>query len=128
MAEFKEVMRQRQRMCDKCKHPVYECAGCPIEMYEDCKNPPADMLENYEAAIMKWAAEHPEPVYPTWKEWQGENFPDARFPISRCHFTRDGVCPFTRDVFEGFCDSCRKQPIPADIAEKLGIKPKGAKE
>ena len=124
MAEFQEVMRQRERMCDKWKHPECGCFGCPIEMYEDCMNPPADVLENYEAAIMKWAKEHPEPVYLSLEEWQKENFPDAVFSILPCHFT-NGVCPMPEDPSVGACITCRKQPIPAEIAKRLGIPPKG---
>ena len=71
---------------------------------------------------MQWAAEHPEQVYPNWNDWYRKNFPDAY---------RDGkrMCPM---IFGGGencdietdCDKCRDTPIPADIAEKPGIKPK----
>ena len=44
---------------------------------------------------MEWAEAHPEPEYPTWVEWFN---------------SMGGV-------------DCG-EPIPADIAEKLGIKPK----
>jgi hypothetical protein len=56
-----------------------------------------------ELRIMAWAAEHPEPVYPTWGEW----------------LNTYGV---VSDNF--FSNAKMLDPIPADIAEKLGVKPK----
>lgn len=73
--------------------------------------------------VMDWAKAHPEPRYPTWKEWWRREFPNADTDIAPCMF---GV----RERFgctSGNCDKCRAQPIPADIAEKLGIKPIGGK-
>jgi hypothetical protein len=57
-----------------------------------------------EGIVTKWAAEHPEPVYPTWEEWLSDKYnlaynDDFRLAMSREH-------------------------IPADEAEKLGIEPK----
>ena len=76
--------------------------------------------EEVERRVMQWAAEHPEPVYPTWREWQHSMFPDAHKFIRPCEFG-------SRNRFEcdkKICYECKKEPIPADIAEKLGIKPK----
>jgi hypothetical protein len=58
-----------------------------------------------EKVIAKWAAENPEPVYPTWVEWLAAN--KVIVPI---------------ELWDAFKVS--SQPIPADIAEKLGIEPK----
>lgn len=69
---------------------------------------------------MQWAAEHPEPVYPTWREWQHSMFPDADVRISPCEF--GSMDRFKCD--DKTCTECMEQKIPADIAEKLGIKPK----
>ena len=55
-----------------------------------------------ERKVMSWAAEHPEPVYPTWREWLSEQ----------------GVLSAGGLWEKAF------EPIPADIAEKLGIQPK----
>ena len=79
-----------------------------------------------EQTVMQWAKEHPEPQYPTWKEWQNENFPDAPVEMSPCSFMsreRQGNimgkgCEFL------VCSNCISAPIPADIAKKLGIRPK----
>ena len=56
MAEFIEVLRQGNRMCDSYD----ECRKCPL--YNMCEG---DMFELYkkgeeiEAIVMKWAKEHP---------------------------------------------------------------------
>ena len=63
-------------------------------------------FERLEKVITAWAAEHLEPVYPTWEEWlimQGiikENPNGVGWPMPK--------------LFER---------IPADTAEKLGIQP-----
>lgn len=110
MAEFQEVMRQFNRMCEfyHSKSPCPKCCtNCPLNgsdgISERCK---IDAFVNdsewIEREIMSWAAEHPEPVYPTWYEYlnkmYGAAFGDLRV-IGR-------------------------QPISADIAQKLGIEPK----
>ena len=51
--------------------------------------------KEFERRVMWWASAHPEPQYPTWVEWFN---------------SMGGV-------------DCGER-IPADIAEKLGIKPK----
>ena len=123
MAEFIEVMEQAKRMCESFRDG--HCSKCPIgdanalecgitvtsEM--DCKE--------VERRVMQWAAKHPEPVYPTWREWQNSTFPDAEIDITPCTFgSRDRLNCF----LEKRCSTCKEQQIPADIAEKLGIKPK----
>lgn len=122
MAQFSEVMRQAKRMCkifsdghcSECpigNSDVLEC-GITVTSEMDCKE--------VERRVMQWAAEHPEPVYPTWREWQDSTFKDVHISIRPCEFG-------SRNRFD--CDKktyyeCKWEPIPADIAEKLGIKPK----
>lgn len=127
MAQFSEVMRQAKRMCKAFGDG--HCSECPIGHANalECEITVTSGMdcEEVERRVMQWAAKHPEPVYPTWDEWYRKNFPDAY---------RDGkrMCPM---IFGGGencdsetdCDKCRDTPIPADIAEKLGIKPKEAK-
>ena len=125
MAQFSEVMKQAKRMCEAFSDG--HCSECPIgnsgvlecgirvtsEM--DCKE--------VERRVMQWAEEHPEPVYPTWSEWQNRMFPDAGRYMGPCVFG-------SYDRFncaEKICNECMRQQIPADIAEKLGIKPKEEK-
>jgi len=65
-------------------------------------------MAKVEEAVMAWAAEHPEPVYPTWGEWL----------IAIGILYRD-------DPRHAYSISIKANTqIPADIAEKLGIEPK----
>lgn len=102
MAEFQEVVREWQRMCKSFAElcPVGSNPVCG-ELIEATQKD----MEKFETAIMKWAAENPEPEYPTWAEWMIEQ----------------GLCGadlglITRKAYEH---------IPADIAQKLGLKPRG---
>ena len=121
MSEFIEVMRQAKRMCEAFNDG--DCRECPIGDADEleCGITVTSWMdcEEVERRVMQWAAEHPEPVYPTWREWQNSMFPDAGRYILPCEFG-------SYDRFkcsETPCDKCMKRQIPADIAEKLGIKP-----
>ena len=125
MAEFTYIMEQAKRMCKTFSDG--HCSECPIgnaDVLECGITVTSEMdCEEVERRVIQWAAEHPEQVYPTWREWQNSTFPDAVIYISPCEFGR-------YDRFkcsETPCDKCMKRQIPADIAEKLGIKPKEAK-
>lgn len=131
MAEFCEVMRQAARMC--MLNAQAGCGACPLNMEYGCKimhgvleygGIDGERPEDVERVVMDWAAKNPEPRYPSWNEWWKREFPAADNAISPCTF---GI----RERFACFgqgCETCRAQPIPADIAEKLGIKPMGGKE
>lgn len=131
MAEFAEVMRQAHRMCEECG-----CADCPmldVDAIGNCnqifdKKYTLEDLVDIEQRIVEWAKENPEPQYPTWKEWVETRFPTAE----------DEICPhvfMSADEWARFmgmerchkrCSQCLDTPIPADIAKKLGIRPKEA--
>lgn len=117
MAEFCDIMRQWRRMCkayttddDDC------CKGCLIldlnNTEAGCDAIFSDWAQNtdwkeVEDIITAWAEENPEPVYPTWEEWLAEQ----------------GI--FYRGTHYGAFDVTKlHSPIPAGIAQKLGIKPK----
>lgn len=109
MAEFGVVMHDWSRMC---KHfwsgdPTVKCSkDCPLnEIWCPCMDEPVMDAwkfdaEKLESVVTEWAAEHPEPVYPTWGEW-----------LQRMYNSMNYAGIFIT-------------PIPADIAEKLGIEPK----
>lgn len=123
MSEFSEVMRQAKRMCESFSDG--HCSECPIGDANalECGITVTSKMdcEEVERRVMQWAAEHPGPVYPTWDEWQKSVFPDAEIDITPCAFgSRDRLNCF----LEKKCSTCKEQQIPADIAEKLGIKPK----
>ena len=68
MAEynFQEVMRQwvRARKATKCCGEENNMLSVyPLEAYDDT------LIANIEKHVMQWAAEHPEPEYPTWLEY-----------------------------------------------------------
>ena len=127
MAEFTEIIRQGARMC----RAQNECTSCPaLRIFDPSKWCPfyawreyLNRLSDTENAVSAWAAEHPEPRYPTWREWHEATFPNVNHSI---------VCPkvfgaVTEDkCIKIKCENCRESPIPADIAEKLGIQPIGA--
>ena len=117
MAEFQEVMRQGKRMCerrDACGScPIFKAKiSCPVVCYEDDRP-----LVNAERIIMEWAAEHPELRYPTWEEWQSTNFAKSDCAARPCMFMH------CKNHDECKKKTCMNHPIPADIANKLGIQP-----
>lgn len=119
MAEFQKVMNQWMRRCIACDKD--ERVHCNVDGMTCSKIgmfPKDTDWSKYEKEIMEWAAEHPEPVYPTWIEWLQERgiiptFDEAIKSMSSR--TRAASFYVTAEAF---------QPIPADIAQKLGIKPK----
>lgn len=125
MAEFHKVLNDYFRMCDaQCNAREDGCIGCPLN--KDGRIGSADECNVYivahnsdaEPIIEDWAAQHPNLQYPTWKEWYESTFPDR---------VRDLICPRTfikHKCTDVSCKDCNNEHIPADIAEKLGIKPK----
>lgn len=114
MAEFQEVMRQWGRYC-KGYTEIHndDCDGCPLEINGSCNSYAKDnaqYAEQIEKHIMSWAAEHPEPVYPSWYAWL------ANMGVVPIELPPDQAVMVT--------DIGLLKKIPADIAEKLGIEPK----
>lgn len=108
MSDFTEVMKQWRRMCkaqdDGSNRDV--CATCPMGGVEQSCVAIFEGDMDYvrvEKVVTKWAQENPEPVYPAWRDWLR-----SQYPL---------MGPYTMtDILE--------TPIPADIAQKLGIEPK----
>ena len=113
MAEFVDVLRQFDRMCwyYQCKR---QCPmGCPMNgvNISQCRKVAFEQPEVTEKTVMAWAAEHPEPVYPTWYEY----------------LCKINVIPgYLGDKMLGqlVIERLMSQHIHADIAQKLGIEPK----
>lgn len=102
------------------------CKGCPAKAHESkdhrCLVQWMRIIDNCEEQIeglRAWAAEHPAPRYPTWREWQKNVFPDAGDDMYPCNFLSYTECKCKGSS----CDECRDRSIPADIAAKLGIRP-----
>lgn len=103
MAEFQEVLRQFDRMCKANAG----CLNCPLHEPDGVSDRCSigafvNDSERIEREVMAWAAEH-SVVYPTWYRW----------------LTMMGAVTSSDDLWMDL-----QQPIPAEIAEKLGIKPK----
>ena len=110
MADFVQTMKDWRRMCKTFTTDDDEscCEGCPIMALEIDEHgcdaifsewaDKADW-EEVEDVIETWAAEHPEPVYPSWYE-------------------------YLTDMYIATWNMIKDKSIPADIAEKLGLQPK----
>lgn len=103
------------------------CKGCPAKAHESkdhrCLVQWMRIIDNCEEQIeglRAWAAEHPVPRYPTWREWQESVFPDFSRRIDPCVFMDFTELKCGENLT---CQACQERPIPADIAAKLGIKP-----
>lgn len=135
MAEFQEVMKQARRMCKEYGPTCEDCAlysedGCLFQDYKTPDNKNLNFLADAEKIVMNWAAKNPEPRYLTWEEWQKKNFPTAHDVMHPCAFMKREEAEKVRGIECGrtSCNVCARSPIPADIAEKLGIKPIGGTE
>ena len=115
MADFVQTMKDWRRMCKAIGRD--SCDGCKLHAAgNDCVAVYEGEMDYAQAekVITEWAAEHPEPVYPTWWEYM-------------CMI---GVIPDSLgDKTLGDVTVYRLMSIkiPADIAEKLGIEPKEAR-
>lgn len=118
MDSFKDFAEMVVRICN---HPDTDCIHCPLADDFGCTHGYSltDIIEK-KKAIAKWLEEHRELVYPSWEEWQSKEFPDANTNILPCWYLPED--PVMCNTFDG-CSKCRSRPIPAEIAEKLGIKP-----
>lgn len=128
---FQEVMRQARRMCKTESMKGNDCRACPrhgkscLPKTHSSFKPGDD--EEYERDVMKWAEEHPEQIYPTWNETWHQLFPNAKVNKAPClayFYSQDEInvmCSYN-------CNECRNKPIPAEIAEKFGVKPIGGDE
>ena len=115
MAEFQVVAKEIERLCttyqDKCRTDK-----CPLYLEDLCYAQAMRYIHKYEAdkledTVMEWAAEHPEPKYPTW--WK--------------YMRMIGVIPDTfgdKTLGEMTVYSLMNTHIQSDIAQKLGIEPK----
>lgn len=105
MAEFKEMVKQYNRMCDY--YFTRECNGCPMSTIGlgelTCIEYIFENPDIAEKEIMQWAKEHPNPIYPRWIDVINNMY----------------SLPSTEAIYE---------PIPEHIAKLLNIKPINAEE
>ena len=108
MADFVQTMKDWRRMC-KTMGGIC-CGGCKLHTDgNDCVAVYEGEMDyaKVEKAVTDWAAENPEPVYPTWAEW----------------FRQIGIAPPDQKCFHSWL----LEHISADIAQKFGIEPKEVK-
>lgn len=122
MAEFKVVAKELERMCNTYHTASGKCGTdeCPLYCEDLCYAKSMAHVHGYNAGylekvVMTWAAEHPELVYPTWGEWLDKMGVVGLEPSPRYEENYQMVY---------FCKLKIDSPIPADIAEKLGLQPK----
>lgn len=117
MANFIQVMKDWKRMCNAmgqedeytaCSKCDLNGFDCPAIYEKECNNADWDHVES---VVTAWAAEHPEPVYPTWYEVM------AKLGVI------NGILG-DKTLGDHVIDGLIKHRIPADIAQKLGIEPK----
>ena len=113
VAEFVQIMKDWRRMCKAYTTDDESCCnGCPALDFQESGCGAIFEMEDstdwqrYADTIMSWAAEHPEPVYPTWAEW----------------LKIQGIIGI--DNSRPYVSQRAYDNIPADIAQKLGIEPK----
>ena len=113
MPDFVQTMKDWRRMCQHMEKMGGDrsCDICPLggcnAIYEDDGN--TDYAE-IKKKVATWAAENPEPVYPTWVEY----------------LVSIGVIPheIRLETADALMDTHLLKPIPAYIAQKLGLEPK----
>ena len=122
MTEFVQMMKDWRRMCETIQSENQQtssggwCIGCPIQgvcvIDAEIKYTTDNGLAMIGERIQSWAAENPEPVYPTWGEW-----------LLKQGVIRAGTESRNGFAYQTVTDKLFAQ-IDADIAKKLGIEPK----
>lgn len=116
MVKGEDCQPQCGKGCDKCPADKLRSANGVCLVRRIAK---VDNCEEQIEGLRAWAAEHPVPRYPTWNEWLERMFPHRSYDLSPCEFD-DGR---RFNCANKGCGQCLNEPIPADIAEKLGIMP-----
>ena len=101
MAEFINVMKEYNRMCEYYKLDCRECPLCNV----NCEYVLHNEAEKSESIIMKWAREHPIPVYPRVRDILNTMAINMGYPVN--------------DFNKYFLDS----QINEKCAKYFGIKP-----
>ena len=129
MADFVHTMKDWRRMCKAQNDTICgECSSCPMgddgkscmAVYED----EFDSVDfaHIEQTVAEWAAEHPEPVYPTWAEWLNSMGLIKHDTGQFCVHMPNQYSYKVKEV--DILNEVAYKPIPDDKAQKLGIEPK----
>ena len=122
MAEFVDVLRQFDRMCKANAG----CFNCPLHEPDGVSDRCSigafvNDSERIEREVMKWAEDHPV-VYPTWKEWLKSMGVVIEQEVGTTRELPDGSFYETDKEIYTFVNW--DKPIPADVAQRLGVEPK----
>ena len=128
MADFVQTMKDWRRMCIAANDgpDTNKCGNCPMGETRMCAFEISDIgdyeLQEAETIITTWAAEHPEPKYPTWQEWLHDLGLIVQKDGTFTEYGPNEIFSTTKKVdaltIKGY------QSIPVDLAQKLGLKPK----
>lgn len=117
MSEFQEVTRQWKRMCTgraRCDCPM--AAKLKISNCGLCRDTVLRQSREAEEIIMTWAAENPEPVFPTWAEW-----------LKSMGVLLETDIPLSNGA-KALCSTGKMdEQVPIELAQILGLKPKEEK-
>ena len=121
ITNFAQIMHNWQRMCEYFDEHYHEdcCHICPIHncdaiwAMEKTTN-----WEEIEESINTWAAEHKEPIYPSWREYLKEK---GLITSTNVYFLMKNETGARIDDILNENADC---PIPAEIATALGLEPK----
>ena len=124
MAGFQEVIHQTKRIC---KSVNGNCGKCLLGAFSCPNNTRFDSTDEqkfieFANAVMSWAAENPEPVYPTWFEWLNSMGLTKHDTGQFCVYMPNQYSYEVKEV--DILNEVAYESIPADIAQKLGIQPK----
>ena len=125
MSDFVQTMKDWRRMCKAQDDTTCgACSSCPMgDDGKSCMAVYEDEFEtvdfaHIEQTVTEWAAEHPV-VYPTWGEWLIKIGGAVKKLYAQQYHYEAAQPTQLIEVVEVL-----DEPIPADIAEKLGIEPK----
>ena len=109
---FDELIKEFKRMCwhytrDKEQKKCPMCKSDLVCNISHCRMIAFEHPDRFASTIARWAKEHPEPVYPTWREL---------INAIGGYIRPDGTIQFGILAAD--------KPISKEIAEKLGIEPK----
>jgi hypothetical protein len=104
MAEYIEVIKQFKRLCKSINPAKCTRGECPMkcENIGQCRKIAFEQPAHFADTVMRWAAEHPEPLYPVWRDWLRDLYGNPNMTMT--------------DILES--------PIDPEIALRLNIIPK----
>ena len=115
MADFVQTMKDWRRMCkhysdESMKDGQHSCVDmCPLGHNTACgiiEDALDRDIEDMANAIAQWAADHPKPVYPAWRDWLRDLYGNPNMTMT--------------DILES--------PIDPEIAQRLNIVPRRIKK